>query len=60
MVKIISEIKAMGLAITLSLGEKTYGQYKAYKDAGADRYLLRIGTTNEAIYRELHPDNGFS
>ena len=55
MVKIISEIKAMGLAITLSLGEKTYGQYKAYKDAGADRYLLRIETTNEAIYRKLHP-----
>ena len=55
MVKIISEIKAMGLAITLSLGEKTYGQYKAYKDAGADRYLLRIETTNEDIYRKLHP-----
>ena len=59
MVKIISEIKAMGLAITLSLGEKTYGQYKAYKDAGADRYLLRIETTNEAIYRELHPGMDF-
>ena len=59
MVKIISEIKAMGLAITLSLGEKTYGQYKAYKDAGADRYLLRIETTNEDIYRKLHPRMDF-
>ena len=59
MVKIITAIKAMGLAITLSLGEKTYGQYKAYKDAGADRYLLRIETTNEAIYRELHPGMDF-
>ena len=59
MVKIITAIKAMGLAITLSLGEKTYGQYKAYKDAGADRYLLRIETTNETIYRELHPGMDF-
>ena len=58
-VKIISAIKSMWLAITLSLGEKTYGQYKAYKDAGADRYLLRIETTNEAIYRELHTGMDF-
>lgn len=55
MVEIISGIKSMDMAITLSLGEKTYEQYKAYKDAGADRYLLRIETTNEEIYDKLHP-----
>lgn len=55
MMEIISGIKSMDMAITLSLGEKTYEQYKAYKDAGADRYLLRIETTNEEIYDKLHP-----
>jgi biotin synthase len=37
---IIKEIKAMGLAITLSIGEKTEDEYRAYREAGADRYLL--------------------
>ena len=55
MMEIISGIKSMDMVITLSLGEKTYEQYKAYKDAGADRYLLRIETTNEEIYDKLHP-----
>jgi biotin synthase len=54
-VKIIRGIKALGLALTLSIGEKTYDEYKAYKDAGADRYLLRIETTNKKLYEELDP-----
>jgi len=53
--EIISEIKKFDLAITLSIGEKTYDEYKAYKDAGADRYLLRIETTDEKLYKLLHP-----
>ncbi len=52
---IIKSIKALGLAITLSLGEKTRDEYQAYKEAGADRYLLRIETTNPKIYKEMHP-----
>ena len=40
--KIIRAVKDMDMAVTLSIGEKTYEEYKAYKDAGADRYLLRI------------------
>lgn len=42
-------------AITLSLGEKSREAYKAFFRAGANRYLLRHETCNEAHYRKLHP-----
>lgn len=56
---IVSEIKSLhsDCAVTLSLGEKSYGSYKAYFDAGADRYLLRHETANSEHYKKLHPDN---
>ncbi len=44
-------------AVTLSIGEKSKESYKAYKDAGADRYLLRHETANDAHYNKLHPDS---
>lgn len=56
---IIGKIKALGLAITLSVGEKTRAEYEAYKRAGADRYLLRIETTDREIYEKLHPGMSF-
>ena len=59
MCKIISSIKSLGLALTLSAGEKTYEEYKAYKQAGADRYLLRIETTDKNLYAKLHPSMSF-
>ena len=42
-------------ALTLSIGEKSRESYAAYKKAGADRYLLRHETANEAHYAKLHP-----
>jgi len=59
LIDIISSIREtyQDCAITLSIGEKTYEQYKKYKDAGADRYLLRHETANEMHYAKLHPDN---
>ena len=42
-------------AITLSIGEKSCEVYQAFFDAGADRYLLRHETANEAHYAKLHP-----
>lgn len=53
---IISEIKKFDLAITLSIGEKTFEEYKTYKEAGADRYLIRIETTDKNLYTKLDPD----
>jgi len=43
-------------AITLSIGEKSKESYKAYFDAGADRYLLRHETADSDHYRRLHPE----
>ena len=59
MCRIIQEIKELDLALTLSIGEKTYEEYKAYKEAGADRYLLRIETTDRELYKKLHPTMSF-
>ena len=52
---IICEIKKLDVAITLSIGEKSYEEYAAYRQAGADRYLLRIETTDKALYEKLDP-----
>lgn len=57
--EIIREIKKFNVAITLSIGEKTYEEYKAYKEAGADRYLLRIETTDQELYKQMHPNMSF-
>ncbi|MFV0394557.1 MAG: [FeFe] hydrogenase H-cluster radical SAM maturase HydE [Coprobacillaceae bacterium] len=42
-------------AITLSMGEKDYDTYKAFYEAGANRYLLRHETINSKHYQSLHP-----
>ncbi len=54
---IVSEIKSHwpDCAVTLSLGEKERESYAAYRDAGADRYLLRHETANDEHYARLHP-----
>lgn len=55
MCHIIREIKKLGAAVTLSIGEKTREEYAAYRRAGADRYLLRIETTDKSLYEKLDP-----
>ena len=45
------------VAVTLSIGEKSYESYKAFFDAGADRYLLRHETADFDHYAKLHPSN---
>ena len=42
-------------AVTLSLGEFPTEAYRAMREAGADRYLLRHETADPAHYRRLHP-----
>lgn len=56
-VEIVKEIrkKYPECAITLSIGEKSYDSYKKFREAGADRYLLRHETANETHYQILHP-----
>jgi biotin synthase len=55
---IVSRIKAeCDLAITLSIGERSEDEYRLLREAGADRYLLRIETSSPELYAKLHPDS---
>ena len=56
---IIKGIKKLDVALTLSIGEKSYEDYLAYYEAGADRYLLRIETTDRNLYEKMHPHMDF-
>lgn len=57
---LIRRIKALGdVAITLSLGERDYEDYKQWKQDGADRYLLKHETADEDLYNRLHPHSSF-
>ena len=59
MCDIIKRIKEFDVALTLSIGERSFDDYKAFKDAGADRYLLRIETTDTELYKQMHPNMSF-
>ena len=59
MCDIIRSIKEFDVAVTLSMGEKTFDEYKAYREAGADRYLIRIETTDKKLYENMHPNASF-
>jgi len=54
--EIIKEVKKYNVAITLSIGERTADEYEILKEAGADRFLLRIETTDEELYKKMHPN----
>ncbi len=60
MVEIIKAIKEFDVALTLSIGERSFEDYKAFKQAGADRYLIRIETTDKELYKKLHPNMDFN
>ena len=53
---IVRAIKATTpLAVTLSLGERDDDDLRAWKAAGADRYLLRFETSDPELYDRIHP-----
>jgi biotin synthase len=54
---LVSKIKERfpDCAVTLSIGERSYESYQQLFEAGADRYLLRHETADEAHYGKLHP-----
>jgi biotin synthase len=56
MSRIVEAIKKFDVAVTLSVGERTYEEYKAWREAGADRYLMRIETTDKDLYHRLDPN----
>ena len=58
---LVRDIKILShgeLGITLCVGEQTAETYQRWFDAGAHRYLLRIESSNPALYATLHPQDG--
>jgi len=58
---IIKEIKRLfpDVAVTLSIGERDEEEYRAFFEAGADRYLIRHETASRSLYEKLHPGASF-
>lgn len=53
---VIKRIKErVDVAITLSIGERDFEDYRLLREAGADRYLIKQETSNRELYRKLHP-----
>ena len=44
------------LAVTLSFGERPEEDLAVWREAGADRYLLRFETSDDELYKLIHPD----
>ncbi|NLM52253.1 MAG: [FeFe] hydrogenase H-cluster radical SAM maturase HydE [Firmicutes bacterium] len=57
---LVRRIKKLGLAVTLSCGVRSFEEYRLWREAGADRYLLKHETADPALYQTLHPDSSFS
>jgi biotin synthase len=58
--QVIEEIKGnLDMAVTLSVGERCRDEYESWKEAGADRYLLKIETSDPSLYQSLHPGMSF-
>lgn len=54
--EIVRRVKAeTPLAVTLSLGERPEADLIAWREAGADRYLLRFETSDRELYDRIHP-----
>ena len=53
---VVRRIKAdTALAVTLSLGERGADELAAWRQARADRYLLRFETSNRKLLESIHP-----
>lgn len=57
LIKKIKQLTNQQLGITLSLGEQCAETYQRWFDAGAHRYLLRIETSRESLYKKIHPND---
>ena len=56
---LLYRIKKLGVAITLSIGEREFWEYVLWREAGADRYLLKQETFDRELFARLHPDDDF-
>lgn len=55
----VRAIKALGaVAVVLSIGERREDELKMWREAGADRYLLKHETSDASLYQKLHRGDG--
>jgi biotin synthase len=54
---VIRELRRLApdIAITLSLGERSAEELALWREAGADRYLLRFETSDRSLFHAIHP-----
>jgi biotin synthase len=57
LLKKINKITNEKLHVVLSCGEQSEDTFKKWFDAGAKRYLLRIETSDENLYKKIHPND---
>jgi len=43
------------LAVTISVGERPFEDYRKWREAGADRLLLKFETSDPELYARIHP-----
>ena len=54
-VKAYPTASGVPFAVTLSLGQRSVQSYARWREAGADRYLMRFETSNPKLFAHLHP-----
>jgi len=47
------------VAVTLSIGERPTEEYRRFREAGCDRYLLRFETSDRTVFAKIHPDDDY-
>lgn len=47
--------KELDVAVTMSVGDRARKDYKVFREAGADRYLLKHETCDPALFSRLRP-----
>lgn len=52
---ILRIVDETGLVVTLSVGQRPFDDYEAFRKAGAQRYLLRHETSNPELFARLCP-----
>ena len=53
--EIIASIAALGVAVTLGIGEQPAEHLALWREAGATRFLLKHETADPVLYTALHP-----
>lgn len=59
LLRIISEIKALGMHVSLACGEFSEAQYAEMKAAGADEYVLKFEMSHRETFNRLNPSTDF-